>query len=84
MVQYPVRLVQDDNGTILVDFPDFPEAHTYGDDREEALARAGDALTTVVETYVRDQRDLPAPSRGRTLINVPALTAAKIERSGLQ
>ncbi len=78
-MQYPVRLVQDDNDTILVDFPDFPEAHTYGDDREEALARAVDALTTIVETYIRDRRDIPMPSRGRTLVAVPALTAAKIE-----
>ncbi len=78
-MQYPVRLTKDDNGTILVGFPDFPEAHTFGDDREEALARAVDALTTSVEAYIRDKRDIPAPSRGRTLVEVPALTAAKIE-----
>jgi predicted RNase H-like HicB family nuclease len=31
------------NGTILAGFPDVPEAHTFGDDRDEALARAVDA-----------------------------------------
>ena len=61
----------------MADFPDLPEAHTYGDDREEALARAVDVLTTVVESYVRDGRDIPAPSRGRTMVTVPALTAGR-------
>ena len=78
-MQYPVRLVKDDNDTFLVDFQDFPEAHTFGDDREEALARAVDALTTIIDAYMRDRRDIPAPSKGRTRIDVPALTAAKIE-----
>ena len=55
-MQYPIRLVRDDNDTILVDFPDFPEAHTYGDDREEARARAVDALTTIVEARVPRRR----------------------------
>jgi len=31
MVRYPVRVAEDDNNTILVTFPDFPEAHTFGD-----------------------------------------------------
>ena len=30
MLQYPVSLEQDSNGTILISFPDVPEAHTYG------------------------------------------------------
>ena len=36
---YPVTLTKDSNGTILVDFPDFPEAHTFGDTKDEALAQ---------------------------------------------
>ena len=42
MLHYPVRLTTEGE-RVLVDFPDFPEAHTFGDTREEALTRASDA-----------------------------------------
>ena len=48
-MQYPVTLARDDNETILVSFPDFPEAHSYGDDAADALAHAQDALATVID-----------------------------------
>jgi antitoxin HicB len=59
---YPVTLERDANGTILVSFPDFPEAHTFGADVEEALRRAPDALRTIIETYINDRRPIPLPS----------------------
>ena len=80
-MEYPVRLEHDDNDTILVSFPDFPEAHTFGDDREEALACAHDALATVIDAYIKDKREIPAPSRissART-VSVPALTWTKMQ-----
>ena len=43
MVKYSVVLERDDN-TVLVTSPDFPELNTFGMDREEAKARAVDAL----------------------------------------
>ena len=46
-MDYPVLLTPDDNNTIRVSFPDFPEAHTFGDTTDEALVRAKDALATV-------------------------------------
>lgn len=68
---------------MLVEFVDFPEAHTYGEDAEEALARAQDALATIVEAYVRDRQSIPEPSSpapvGSYLVRLPALTAAKVE-----
>lgn len=81
MVQYPVTLAFDDNRTILVSFPDFPEAHTYGETKEEALARAVDALETIVETYIKDRRPipLPSPARKREVVALPALVAAKVQ-----
>ncbi|MES1255724.1 MAG: type II toxin-antitoxin system HicB family antitoxin [Acidobacteriota bacterium] len=79
MWNYPVTLKRDDNGTILVGFPDFPEAHTFGDTVENALAHASDALATVIDAYIKDRRDLPDPSekRSRYHVAVPALVAAK-------
>jgi antitoxin HicB len=79
-LDYRVQLEEDDNGTVLVSFPDFPEAHTFGDDEEEALVRARDALATVIDAYIRDRRSLPAPSAGPgPFVPVPALTVAKME-----
>jgi antitoxin HicB len=81
MLQYPVSLEQDSNGTVLASFPDIPEAHTYGDDAGDALARAADALETALELYMDFRRDIPGPSRpkkrGRAVM-LPALTEAKI------
>ena len=78
MLQYPVKLTTEGE-CILVDFPDFPEAHTFGDTREEALRRASDALLTVIEAYMKDRQRLPQPSRGKLTVTVPPLTVPKIE-----
>ena len=79
-MDYPVRLERDDNDTILVSFPDFPEAHTYGDDVEHALRHAPDALATAIDAYIKDRRDIPLPSAIVTKhrVTVPALVEAKI------
>jgi antitoxin HicB len=61
MLRYPVKLEHDSNGTILVSFPDVPEAHTFGDDRAEALARAVDAVETAFIGYMEDRRVIPSP-----------------------
>ena len=78
MLHYPVKLTPEGE-CILVDFPDFPEAHTFGDTREEALRRASDALLTVIEAYMKDRQRLPQPSRGKLTVTVPPLTVPKIE-----
>jgi antitoxin HicB len=81
MLQYPVTLKRDTNGSILVTFPDVPEAHTFGDDEPEALMRAVDALETALSLYVDDRRDIPKPSpikaRGKS-VSLPALSEAKL------
>jgi antitoxin HicB len=46
----------------MVTFPDFPEAQTFGDDEADALARAGEALATIIDGYIRARRPLPVPS----------------------
>lgn len=80
MLRYPVKLIKDTNGTILVDFPDVPEAHTFGDDRMEALARAPDALETAFMGYIEDRRPIPEPrpSKRGDFVILPALTEAKL------
>ena len=79
-MDYPVKLERDDNDTILVSFPDFPEAHTYGDNVEDALMHAPDALATVIDGYIKERRDIPSPSAivATHRVTVPALLEAKI------
>jgi antitoxin HicB len=40
MLRYPVTLKRDANGTMRVEFPDVPEANTFGEDADEATHRS--------------------------------------------
>ena len=77
---YPVRLKAEEGGTVLASFPDIPEALTEGATEREALAEAEDCLVAALSGYVECRRDIPWPSpeRGRPLVSLPALVAAKI------
>ncbi|MGH9608607.1 MAG: type II toxin-antitoxin system HicB family antitoxin [Bryobacteraceae bacterium] len=81
MLRYPVVLTQED-GKILVGFPDFPNVHTFGDDRQEAMARAVDALETYFMGMIEDHEAIPQPRNRQTkteqLIELPAVTEAKV------
>ena len=73
---YPILLEADDNGTVLLTFPDVPEAVTFGEDRDEALAHAVDALEVALTAYIQDRRDIPSPSdAGGALTVSPGLAA---------
>ncbi len=52
---YPARLRKDE-GSILVTFPDIPEAITQGEDIEDALMHAADALESALEFYFDARR----------------------------
>ena len=79
-MDYPITLERDDNDTILVEFPDFPEAHTFGENEADALTRAPEALATAIDAYIKDRRDIPLPSAlvAKHRVTVPALVEAKI------
>ena len=77
MLAYAIEL-QDDDGTILVTSPDFPELTTFGEDRDEALARAVDALEEAIAARIHDRKDIPAPSQGDTYALLPTLTSVKV------
>lgn len=77
---YPARF-EPDEGAIVVTFPDFPEAGTYGIDRAEAKAQAADCLLETVAVRMLEREDIPPPSRprrGQVLIPLPTLAAAKV------
>ena len=77
---YPVRLDTQDRGTVVLSFPDIPEALTEGTTERAALAEAEDCLIAALGGYINDRRDIPRPSPGRgpPFVTLPALTAAKI------
>ena len=77
---YPAKLEAQGDGTLLVSFPDIPEALTEGAPRTEALTEAADCLVAALGGYVNDGRDipLPSPARSRPLVELPALVAAKL------
>ena len=80
MFDYPVMLTPDD-GTVLVTFPDVPEAITFGANKDEALLHAVDALETALSMYVDARKPLPAVSkakRGQKTVRPSALECAKL------
>ena len=77
MLAYPITL-EDDDGTLLATSQDFPELTTFGDDREEAIARSVHALEEAIAARIHDRRDIPMPSRGETYAVLPTLTSVKV------
>ena len=78
---YPCRLTHDDDGGLVVTFPDVPEAITGGKDRAEALSMAEDALATTLAGYVHEKWDIPDPSvatDSHVMVPVPTVVAAKL------
>jgi antitoxin HicB len=68
---YPARLEPDEEGRLVVHFPDLPEALTDGADEAEALAEASDCLSTALAVRIVNNEDIPSPSRlhhGRHLV----------------
>ena len=77
MLCYTVNL-EDDEGSVLVTAPDFPELTTFGEDRDEALMRAVDALEEAVAARIHDRKDIPLPTPSGTCVQLPTLTAIKV------
>jgi antitoxin HicB len=77
---FPYRFEPEEQG-VLVQFIDVPEAHTSGP--TETAAGGDHALDCLVATlggYIRLGREIPRPSpaRGRPVIILPPLVAAKL------
>ena len=78
---YPCKLTPDEDGGLVVTFPDVPEAITGGKDHAEALAMAEDALATALAGYVHEKWDIPTPSEmtdDQVSVAVPTVVAAKL------
>lgn len=81
MFSYPVTLTPAEEGGYIVTFPDIPEAVTQGEDKEEALLWALDALETMLDAYMADRQRIPYPSpvkKGMPYVVLPVIVAAKV------
>lgn len=79
-MRYPVNL-EPDGKFFLVTFPDFPEAITQGENRENALRHAADVLESAIDWYIAEGKPVPEPSkakRGQHVVELPASYTAKI------
>jgi antitoxin HicB len=77
---YPARLEPDEEGRLVVHFPDLPEALTDGADEVEALAEASDCLSTALAARIVNNEGIPSPSRlhhGQHLVAPDATMALK-------
>lgn len=62
---YPARLEPDEDGRLVVHFPDLPEAVTDGADEAEALFEASDCLSEALAGRINRRDEVPSPSRLR-------------------
>jgi antitoxin HicB len=73
-ISYPARISADEDG-FCVTFRDVPAAITEGDNREQALANAQDALSGALATHLEYGDEIPEPSepkRGEVMVLVAA------------
>lgn len=82
MLNYPVNLIPDEESqSVIVEFPDLPFCHSAGDDEDEALLNARDAIESALEIYFDEKRPVPmpsAPAPGQKAVHLPALITAKV------
>jgi len=78
---YPAVFKRDEDGRLLVNFPDFPRAHTDGADTNEAMEEAIDCLGSSIAFAMADKAEVPKPSRpkrGQKLVPVPLWIVGKL------
>ena len=85
LFSYPARLVPDEEGRLVVHFPDLPDALTDGANEAEALSEASDCLSTALAARIANGEDIPPPSRlrrGQYLVAPEATMAPKAALHG--
>lgn len=78
--QYPVRLAAAEEGGYVVTCRDLPQLITQGEDEQDALHQASDAMDEVFAAYMIEGIDFPEPSKAKRrehLVAPPAETMAK-------
>ena len=85
MIAYKIVMERDTNGTLLVSCPDLPGVNTFGENREDAIRHAVDAIETWIASLIADGLPVPRPrrtiklTRNEAPVALPALTTMKLE-----
>jgi antitoxin HicB len=70
-LRYPVKLTPDDNNTLLVTSPAFPEITTFGEHKEDALRQARNAIEEAIAARIAAKQEIPKS---------PAAIPARLDR----
>ena len=77
MLAYPM-IVERNGWALIATSPDFPELTIVGEDREEIMARAVEAIAEAIAARIQEQKDIPEPSLGDTYVTLPSLISVKV------
>jgi antitoxin HicB len=87
MLAYPIKMTPDDNGTLLVTCPAFPEVTTFGESRTEAQHAALNAIEEAIAARISYGEPLPppvaaaenTPGRNTVFVRLPVMTSLKAQ-----
>lgn len=80
-MRFPAKFARAKEGGFVVTFPDIPEAITQGENIDDAMIHAADALESALDFYFEEGRRVPMPSRpkrGQRVVELPASVSAKV------
>ncbi|MCH7937274.1 MAG: type II toxin-antitoxin system HicB family antitoxin [Proteobacteria bacterium] len=77
MLAYPITLIPDGD-TVMATCKDFPEVSTFGEDNDDALLHAADALEEAIDARIAGRQEIPQPSRGKVRVPLPTQTAITV------
>jgi predicted RNase H-like HicB family nuclease len=69
-MQY-VALFEKEKHGYSVTFPDFPDCTTFGEDLDEAVDQAHEALSLYIEFFLEEGGELPAPMSKKDVVALP-------------
>jgi len=75
-MQY-VALFHKEKAGFGVTFPDFPECTTFGENLDEAVDQAHEALALYIEYYLEEGGKLPEPTGKKAIMELPGNSEAK-------
>lgn len=79
MLTYCYTLTPDDNGTLLITFPDVPEAAAVADSDQDVPRNAFEGLEAALQMYIDARRPIPMPAAvGDGSVTLAALPTAKV------
>jgi antitoxin HicB len=85
MMQYLLNVINDDDGSLLVTCPAFPEVTTFAEDEAHVARRATAAIEEAIAARIHDGDDLPRPcteeefrrAKGKYWVKLSTMTTMK-------